>query len=203
MKHTAIRASVLALVLAAAAPLQAEEPPVRNCTWCHGTSAQGLSVAPRLAGQREDYIVRQLRSFADHRRDDFLATKYMWGATANLDPATARDLAAYFASLQPKAADDGQTELVAEGRDIFENGVPTENVVACQACHGPEAQGVREIPRLGGLSFTYLKQRLEQWNEGHDALAAPMPKVARSLSPHRIEALASFLSFVGGESAAK
>jgi cytochrome c553 len=160
-------------------------------------------VAPRLAGQREDYVARQLQSFAAHKRDDFLATKYMWSAVANLDPEIARGLAAYFASLSPRAANDGESALVAEGRSLFENGLPADNIVACQACHGPEAQGVREIPRLGGLSYAYLKQRLEQWTQGRDATAMPMPKVAKSLSPHQIDALASFLSFVGGESAEK
>jgi len=203
MRPIRSKLAVLAMVLAANGSLRADELPVRNCTWCHGTSAQGLTVAPRLAGQREDYVVHQLQSFAAHKRDDFLAEKYMWNATANLDPVTARNLAAYFSSLPPAAANDGESALVAEGRAIFENGVPSENIVACQACHGPEAQGVREIPRLGGLSYTYLKQRLEQWNEGHDASAAPMPKVARSLSPNRIAALASFLSFIGGETAEK
>ena len=57
--------------------------------------------------------------------------------------------------------------------------------------------------QLGGLSSSYVKQRLEQWAHGYDASAVQMPKVARSLSPHQIEALASFLSFVGGESAQK
>jgi cytochrome c553 len=147
--------------------------------------------------------LHQLQSFASHKRDDFLATKYMWSAVAHLDPGTEHDLAAYFSALPPEAAKDGDSELVAEGRVIFENGVPDENVVACQACHGPEAQGVREIPRLGGLSFNYVKHRLEQWSQGFDASAAPMPKVAKSLSPNQIAALASFLSFVGGESAAK
>ena len=182
MKHFRTKLAVLAVSLATAGPLLADDLPVRNCTWCHGTSAQGFSVAPRLAGQREDYVVNQLRSFVAHRRDDFLASKYMWNATANLDPSTARGLAAYFSALPPKAAKDGDSELVAEGRRIFENGVPDENIVACQACHGPEAQGVREIPRLGGLSYSYLKQRLEQWSQGYDASAMPMPKVARSLS---------------------
>jgi cytochrome c553 len=195
--------TLLACFLAAAPPLLAEDLPVSNCTWCHGTSAQGFSVAPRLAGQREDYVVNQLHSFAAHRRDDFLAAKYMWNASANLDPATARNLAAYFSALSPKAANDGDSALVAEGRDIFEKGVPNENVVACQACHGPEAQGVRQIPRLGGLSYSYLKNRLEQWSQGYDASATPMPKVARSLSPNQIAALASYLSYVGVGSAEK
>jgi cytochrome c553 len=102
MNHSVTTSAVLALVLATAAPLRAEEPPIRNCAWRHASSAQGFSVAPRLAGQREDYIVRQLRSFADHRRDDFLASKYMWAAVGNLDPEMAHNLAAYFATLPPK-----------------------------------------------------------------------------------------------------
>ena len=194
---------VLALSLFVAAPLLADDLPVGNCTWCHGTSAQGFSVAPRLAGQRQDYVVNQLQSFAAHKRDDFLATKYMWNATAQLDPTTAANLAAYFSALAPMAANDGDSALVAEGKSIFENGVPDENVVACQACHGPVAQGVREIPRLGGLSYAYVKNRLEQWSEGYDASAMPMPKVARSLSAKRIAALASYLSYVGNDTSEK
>jgi cytochrome c553 len=195
--------AVLAISFVTAAPLLADELPVRNCTWCHGTSAQGFSVAPRLAGQRLDYMINQLRSLAAHKRDDFLATKYMWSATAHLDPLNERDLATYFSELTPKAAADGDSDLVAEGRAIFENGLPDENIVACQACHGPEAQGVREIPRLGGLSYSYLKHRLEAWSQGYDASAIPMPKVARSLSPNQVAALASYLSFTGGESSEK
>jgi cytochrome c553 len=195
--------AVLAISLVTVGPVMADDLPVTNCTWCHGSSAQGFSVAPRLAGQRLDYVEHQLQSFAAHKRDDFLASKYMWNATAHLDPLTARNLAAYFSALSPKAANDGDSELVAEGKTIFENGVPDDNIVACQACHGPEAQGIREIPRLGGLSYAYVKNRLEQWSQGYDATAMPMPKVARSLSPQRIAALASYLSFVGSETSKK
>ena len=141
-------------------------------------------------------MVNQLRAFATHKRDEFISSKYMWDATAHLDPSTARDLAAYFSALPPEPAQDGESDLVAEGKAIFENGVPDENIVACQACHGPEAQGVREIPRLGGLSYRYLKRRLEQWGNGIDASGMPMPKAAAPLSPKQIAALASYLSFV-------
>jgi cytochrome c553 len=127
----------------------------------------------------------------------------MWYAAAHLDPSTAHNLAVYFSELPPESAKDGDRELAAEGRVIFENGVPNENIAACQACHGPEAQGVRQIPRLAGLSYSYLKRRLEDWNQGHDTSGTPMPKVARSLSPNQIAALASFLSFVEGASSEK
>jgi cytochrome c553 len=194
---------IVAITLFAAGPLLADDLPIRNCTWCHGVSGHGYSKAPALAGQRIDYLVNQLQSFTSHKRDEFLSIKYMWNATAHLDPLTARNLAAYFAALPPEAANDGDSGLVAEGKAIFENGVPDENVAACQACHGPEAQGVREIPRLGGLSYNYVERRLEEWSQGLDASGTPMPKVAASLSPKQIVALASYLSFVEGESSEK
>jgi cytochrome c553 len=203
VKHFRTKMAVLAISFATTGPLLADDLSVRNCTWCHGTSAQGYSKAPRLAGQRADYLVNQLQAFATHKRDEFLSPKYMWNAAAHLDPLTLQNLAAYFSALPPEAAKDGDSALAAEGKIIFEDGVPNENIAACQACHGPEAQGVREIPRLGGLSYSYLKRRLEEWSLGQDAWGIPMPKVARSLSPTQIAAVASYLSFVGGESSEK
>jgi cytochrome c553 len=200
MKRIKSKIAILAIVFSAAGPLLAEESVrVRNCTWCHGISAQGFATAPRLAGQRDQYIENQLLSFKEHIRDNPLS-KQMWGAAANVSPQTAHDLAAYFSALFPEAAIDGNSELVAEGRAIYEEGIAESNIVSCLVCHGPNAEGFREIPRLGGLSYSYLKKRLEQWGEGFDAAAEPMPQIASQLSPNQIEALASYLSFVGYDS---
>jgi cytochrome c553 len=170
---------------------------IRNCTWCHGTGAQGYTVAPRLAGQRALYIQSQLQGYAAHIRDNPLSKQYMWSAAANLDTDAVRNLADYFASLPPKSALDGRRSLVERGQAIYLEGIPEANIVACLACHGPAGQGVREIPRLGGMSYFYLKRRLEEWGQGyHSAPASPMPLVASTLGPDEIEALASYLSFV-------
>jgi cytochrome c553 len=170
---------------------------VRNCTWCHGESGQGFATAPRLAGQRHQYIQNQLSDFSEHTRDNPFSQQYMWGAAANVGPQTARDLAMYFSTLSPKAANDGDRELAATGRAIYQEGMPDSNIVACVACHGPNAEGIREIPRLAGLSYTYLKRRLDQWGEGYSAAEAlPMPGIASKLSSSDIEALASYLSFI-------
>lgn len=197
MKLIKSKIAILAIVSSAAGPLLAGESlPVRNCTWCHGTSAQGFATAPRLAGQRDLYIEKQVLNFSTHIRDNPYSRQYMWGAVANLSPQTARDLAIYFSTLPPRAANDGNRELVAVGRTIYELGIPDSNIVSCLVCHGPNAEGVREIPRLGGLAYSYLKRRLEQWGEGFHAAAEPMPRIASALSPNEIEALASYLSFV-------
>ena len=199
MKRSKLKMAVVVTISAAAFSLaaRAESLAVRNCTWCHGGSAEGYAPAPRLAGQRYQYIENQLKSFGGHRRDNPFSKMYMWSAAANLNLQTARDLAIYFSALHPEAADDGDKELVAPGRTIYQEGVPDSNIAACVACHGPNSQGVGEIPRLGGLSYSYLQKRLAQWGEGYDAAARfPMPHVASKLSPHQVEALASYLSFV-------
>src|SRR3984893_3734334 len=197
MKFNKYKVAVLAIVASAAGPLMADESlPVRNCTWCHGPSAQGFTTAPRLAGQRQLYIENQLLSFSNHIRDNPYSKQYMWAAVAHLRPETAHELATYFSTLPPKAASDGDRELAATGRTIYVEGSPDANIVSCLVCHGPNAEGVREIPRLGGLAYSYLKRRLEQWAEGFHAAAEPMPRIASTLSPNEIDALASYLSFV-------
>lgn len=179
------------------APASAESAAVRNCTWCHGTDAQGYTVAPRLAGQRPQYLLSQIQSFHEHTRDNPFSRQYMWNAVANLRPDAARDLANYFASIRPKPANDGDSALAARGKRIFMDGIPEANIVSCYACHGPNGEGIRDIPRLGGLAYFYLKARLEQWNKGyHSAAGSPMPLGASHLGPDEIEALASYLSFV-------
>ena len=175
----------------------------RNCVWCHGPSLQGFSTAPRLAGQSSQYVMNQLYSFRDHARDNPLSRQYMWGAAANhLGLQTARNLALYLSTISPKSANDGYDVLTARGRTIYEGGIPDANIPSCVACHGPNAEGAAaegagQIPRLGGLSYYYLRRRLEQWGEGYHATALPpMPEIASKLSANEIEALASYLSFV-------
>jgi cytochrome c553 len=197
MKRIGLKLAVLAIVASTLPAWAGDGAGVRNCTWCHGTSGQGYMVAPRLAGQRAEYIESQIRSYRDHARDNPFSKQYMWGAVAALGPREARDLAIYFASIAPKAANDGDRNLAARGRTIYLDGIPESNIVSCYACHGPNAEGVRDIPRLGGLAYFYLKDRLEKWGEGyHSGTTSPMPLVARHLGPDEIEALVSYLSFV-------
>ena len=199
MKFVRSKLVVLSIVASAVSSFAGDEEAVsiQNCTWCHGTSAQGFSTAPRLAGQRREYIENQLLALSKHTRDNPFSKQYMWGAAKNLSPGAARKLAIYFSTLAPKAANDGDSELAATGRAIYEDGNPESNIVSCAVCHGPRAEGIRQIPRLGGLSYSYLKGKLEQWGEGYHAAAEPpMPRIASQLSPNIIDALASYLSFV-------
>ena len=186
----ALSAAVLAMAVLAAARVDSKPAharhgvPVRTggiagkveyCTDCHGPSGQGYHgylTMPRLAGQTPEYIDKQLRNFADRSRE--------------------RNLFINMARVHGLSPD-----LRAALGEIYFEGVPQLNVVPCAACHGPGAEGIRNIPRLAGLSYAYLKRRLAQWGEGYHAAATPpMPRIASKLSPPEIDALASFLSFV-------
>ncbi len=67
-----------------------------------------------------------------------------------------QDLATHFATIPLKPANDRDRDLAAKGRTIYLE-------ASCHARHGPPAKGVRDIPRLDGLAYVYLKARLEQW----------------------------------------
>jgi cytochrome c553 len=100
MSYVRLKIAVMVIAFSAAAVLagHAENLAVRNCNWCHGGSGQGYTPAPRLAGQRHQYIENQLVDFRGHSRDNPFSKMYMWGAAANLSHQTARDLAIYAAS---------------------------------------------------------------------------------------------------------
>src|SRR6202022_4818235 len=152
MKRIGLKIAILAMVCfsAPARAGDAERPGVRNCTWCHGTSGQGYMVAPRLAGQRPEYIESQIRSFHERTRDNPFSKQYMWGAVAALGPNAAHDLAIYFAAIVPKPANDGDRNLAARGRTIYLEGIPEANIVSCYPCHAPTPGGGGGFPALGG-----------------------------------------------------
>jgi cytochrome c553 len=177
---------------------------IQYCQDCHGMSGQGLSggylTIPRIAGQTPKYIEKQLLAFNEAMRDKNSAVG-MTTAHA-LKPAMRPALAAYFSSLNPEPTGGGPRDLVDTGKKIYEEGVPEANVAACSGCHGPEAKGKNEIPRLAGQLNSYTEKELTDWsklrgqNPLNEGAAAPMKQVAHSLSPSQIAALAAYLSYL-------
>ena len=131
---------------------------------CHGVSAQGFLgyyPIPRLAGQQVAYIQNQLQGFSEHKRTNNI----MFNVGHVLSPAMIAALANSFHDLDPKPLANAPKELVAAGKQIYEEGVAGANVPACASCHGKEAKGTGQFPRLAGQLYAYVSLQLTNWSK--------------------------------------
>ncbi len=69
---------------------------VRACASCHGSKAEGAAAFPRLAGQRADYVLAQLKSFGTRLRPHGVV---MRNETSEMNPTEMRAVAEYVKSL--------------------------------------------------------------------------------------------------------
>ena len=68
---------------------------VPACISCHGARAEGNGPIPRLAGQYQDYLARQLEAFASWARQNVT----MHANSMNLTPEQISEVSAYLATL--------------------------------------------------------------------------------------------------------
>ncbi len=166
------------------------------CAWCHGsTGAEAYSLAPRLAGQQASYITSQLTDFMAHKRDGINAD-LMWGATGSLDPKLIPLLADFYSKQVLSRSDGTNSTLANRGKEIFTNGIPTHNVIACAACHGFDAKGNDSIPRLANQDKSYIIRQLEGWRSGYRASTLAMPDEVKGMTDDDIKAVAEYVNFL-------
>jgi cytochrome c553 len=134
---------------------------IETCSVCHGVNGRSVSPTfPNLAAQTAPYIELQLHAFRDQTRADPDAQAYMWGMASQLSDASISGLAAYFSKQSPAEGKSGNSALIAQGKHIFEEGVPARQIPPCASCHGARAQGVATFPRLAGQHAPYLLKQL-------------------------------------------
>jgi cytochrome c553 len=187
----------------AAVPKQELEAKIAYCKTCHGVSGQGFRGSfpmPRLAGQQPEYLVNQLQAFIERRRTN----PVMFNVAHVLSPSMLTALATHFKDLNPKplGGADAPKELVAAGKKIYEEGVPSAEVPPCATCHGPEAKGADAFPRLAGQLNDYVAKKLLNWSKerGQDPAkpdnSAIMQPIAHNLTRSQVEAVAAYLSYL-------
>ena len=134
---------------------------IETCSACHGLSGRSVSPTfPILAAQTAPYVELQLHAFKDQTRADPDAQAYMWGMASQLDDASISALAAYFSKQSAAEGKSGNATLIAQGKQIFVEGVPGRQIPACASCHGAQAQGNGPFPRLAGQHAPYLLKQL-------------------------------------------
>ena len=175
-QRLALGAAIFAVVFAAAAGaearrvadashgLQGLQGKLDYCKTCHGLSAQGYRgyyPMPRLAGQQPKYLENQLRAFIERRRTN----PVMFNVAHVLTPEMVSSLADHLKELDPEPYGGAPRDRWALGKTIFEQRLPKSNIPACSACHGPEAKGNNEIPRLAGQLFWYTEKALDELDQ--------------------------------------
>ena len=174
------------------------EAKILYCKTCHGLQAQGYRgylPMPRLAGQQPQYLENQLRAFIERRRTNPVMANVAHVLTSSM----VSGLAAHFENLDPPPIGGAPRHSLAQGKEIFENGLPESNVPACSACHGAEGKGQNEIPRLAGQLYEYTVAQLSGWSKVRGQgtavdTSAIMAPTAHNLTHAQSEAVAACVS---------
>jgi cytochrome c553 len=171
---------------------RAEEIVQGQCFICHGVDGESSSpVFPRLAGQNEAYVVKQLQAYKSGQRVSS-AMQPMVAALNNDDFAA---LGKYFASRPTHLHAVEDAELAQVGAFLYKRGNEYAGVAACAACHGPSGHGTNALPRLAGQHARYTEKQLKEFNNRtrtNDNMV--MHTVASKLTELEIKAVAAYLA---------
>lgn len=207
----AVGAAFAELAKAKPGDAQAGAGKAAACAACHGLDGNSADpMYPKLAGQHEGYIARQLTLFKLGARPNPI----MLGFAAGLGPQDMRDIGAYFATQKVQAglADESAISnelspyngqrIVDVGARLYRGGDAARGIPACMACHGPAGRGMPgpSYPSIGGQHAGYLGTVLNLFKATpvgapalKDPLYAVMADVAARLSDEEILAISSYL----------
>ena len=164
------------------------------CAACHGQDGNSAAPAnPKLAGQGEKYLFKQLKDIQTKKREVLLMT----GLLDELSDADLQDIAAYYAS-QTQTLGAADEEWVELGREIYRAGNADRSIPACTGCHGPAGKGnaPAAYPMLAGQHADYIAQQLRNFSVGtrhNDGEAKTMRDIAQRMNENEIKAVASYI----------
>lgn len=162
------------------------------CFVCHGMEGESSSeLFPRLAGQHAEYIALQLEHFKNGQRK----STAMADVAAKLNSDEMLAIGLYFEKIKLPVTPANDSALAAVGSYIYHVGNPYSGVPACAGCHGKEAQGSAQLPRLAGQYAGYLQQQLQSFsrrerNHGNGV----MHSVTNTMTALEMAAVAEYLS---------
>lgn len=175
--------------------LFANGDPTRNivaCVACHGAAGNSAIVQnPKLAGQHEAYIYKQLTNFKGPDRNNAIMTMI----AKSLTDEDMKNIASYLdaQSVKPGAAKNKTT--VELGKKIYRGGIAEKNVPACAACHGPNGAGIPDqFPRLGAQHQEYTMAQLTSFRTGTRKNSIQMTTIAKRLSDDEMQAVSDYVA---------
>ena len=135
-----------------------------TCIGCHGVNGNSMVPSfPKLAGQSEIYLLKQLQDFKSGARIDGMMT----GMVAPLTDADMANLAAYYAAQSVSKGVAKKDANIALGQKIYRGGKKETNVTACIACHGPQGKGIPSagFPALSSQHAAYVSKQLKLFRQ--------------------------------------
>lgn len=219
MNRIAISIAALSTALAALSVAREGSTPPRivsgNCSGCHHIDGNAQQPDfPRLAGLSAAYIEQQIAAYqaAPKPQVDELpswilpqpiarpgaragayARRNMIGIAHALSAGDIKAAASWYASQTPAAGRAGDAALVDQGKLLYEKGVPAQNILACQDCHGPQARGMGAFPSLAGQDKGYILNQFAYFRNGVRQHAPEMSSISKQLNPAQERALAAYL----------
>lgn len=163
------------------------------CAACHGIDGNSTNpIWPDLAGQHEEYTIKQLMDFKSGQRQN----AQMSPMASPLTEQDMEDLAAYYAAQSHKLG-MAKPEHIELGQTLYRAGNPKTGLVACMACHGPTGAGnpAAKYPALMGQHADYTASQLKAYkaeSRNNDANSV-MRSIAGKMTNSEIDAVASYI----------
>ena len=166
------------------------------CSGCHGVDGNSAVTSwPKLASQRDVYIVKQLTDFKQGLRADPM----MSGVSAGLSTQDMWDIAAWYSS-QPLQTSVGGGTGVELGRQLYFEGRLEVGQPPCAVCHSTDGEGATGLgwggfPALRSQHAPYLVKALRdfQTDTRTNDQGRMMSHIAKKLTQEEIMSLAAFL----------
>lgn len=170
------------------------------CNACHQANGGGMNIPggeswPRLAGLNADYMVEQLKAFKTGTRKNPSMAPF-----ANmLNDTQMQDTSLYFASLPAPATNhqEANKDLLAQGKQLAEQGDWNRYIVSCSSCHGADNLGTgASFPAIAGQQAGYIEQQLKAWQNDtrQNDPQQLMASIAKRLNDNDIKAVSAWLA---------
>jgi cbb3-type cytochrome c oxidase subunit III len=162
------------------------------CVACHGAAGNStITQNPKLAGQHEAYIQKQLHNFKGPDRNNAIMT----GIAKALGEDDVRNIAAYLEQQKPAPGSARNKNTVDLGKKIYRAGIVEKQVPACAGCHGPNGSGIpAQYARLAGQHQDYTIAQLTNFRTGTRANSAQMTAVGKRMSDEEMQAVADYIA---------
>ena len=199
LSHNIFSLSVMAAVIVsgaawAAGDIDAGSRKSATCVTCHNSDGNSTqSEFPKLAGQNQKYLLRQMLAI---QSDDW-PVPLMAGQLDNFSVQDLEDIAAWFAAGQMSLA-AADPELARRGEQIYRFGLPDKGVPGCLACHSVTGKGNAPagFPFIAGQHAAYLVQRLIYYRDeenSSDGVSKIMADIAKNMTRGDMEAVSSYM----------